>query len=149
MADVIHRTTLQFLPSANTPLYPEPEWKHNPDMTQVVGVARRFWKWDAGTERPIPQTAGEQAATIAAALDAQRDAALAAQVDNVEDVLRQVVVLFVAEFNAHTDRTNAILDAIDGASNLSGLKTAIGAITDLPTRTLAQLRTIIRAGMGT
>lgn len=147
MADVIHRTTLRFVPSANTPLYPEPEWKHNPDMSQVAGVERRFWKWDAGTERPIPQTAGEQTATIAAALSAQRDAAIA-QIDNVEDVLRQVIVLFVAEFNAHTDRTNAILDAIDGASNLSQLKTSIGAIADLPTRSLAQLRTIIRNGMG-
>ena len=62
MASVIHRTTLQFLASVNTPDYPEPTWKWSPDMSHVAGVAFKYWKWDSLAEAPIPMTAGEQAA---------------------------------------------------------------------------------------
>ena len=63
MASVINSTTLQFLESVNTPDFPTASgWVINPDMSQVVGVAHHYWKWDAGTTRPIPMTAGEQAA---------------------------------------------------------------------------------------
>jgi hypothetical protein len=62
MAAVIHRTTLQYLSSVNTPDYPEPTWKWNPDMSHVASVAFKYWKWDALAECPIPMTAGEQAA---------------------------------------------------------------------------------------
>lgn len=56
-------------------------------------------------------------------------------------LLRSALLAIVDELNRHSDKTNAILDAIDGASNLSGLKTAIGTINNLPQRTGAQLRT--------
>ena len=56
-------------------------------------------------------------------------------------LLRSVLLILVDEFNIHSAKTNAILDAIDGASNLAGLKTTVGAIADLPSRTGAQLRT--------
>jgi len=59
-------------------------------------------------------------------------------------LLRAVLLIIVDEFNNHSDKTNAILDAIDGASNLSGLKSSIGAINDLPQRTGAQLRTEVK-----
>lgn len=67
MASVIHRTTLAFLASVNTPDYPEPEWKHAPDMTAVEGVPSRYWKWDAEADRPVPMTDAERAALGAAA----------------------------------------------------------------------------------
>tara|TARA_R110002126_G_scaffold84465_3_gene205236 strand:- start:2616 stop:3062 length:447 start_codon:yes stop_codon:yes gene_type:complete len=147
MASVIHRTTFQYLGSADTPNYPEPTWKHNPDMSQVVGLAKFLWKWDAGTERPIPQTAGEQAATILERLESSRDDTISS-LDGVEDILRAMASLLVTEFNAHTDKINAILDAADNANNLSTFKAAMGAIADQPTRTLSQFRTAIRNNLG-
>ena len=76
--------------------------------------------------------------------------------DNLSDnqksnlLLRAVILTMVEEFNRHSDRTNAILDAIDGANNLASLKSAIGVINNIPARTGAQLRTAaiakIRAG---
>ena len=147
MASVIHRTTLQYFRSADTPKYPEPTWKHNPDMSLVEGLAKYLWKWDTGTERPIPQTAGEQAATLLERLESSRDGTISAM-DNVEDILRALATLLVEEFNKHTDKTNAILDAIDNASNLATLQSAVGAITNHPTRTLSQFRTAMRNNLG-
>lgn len=148
MSDVINRTTLQFLRSVNDPLYPEPTWKANPDMSQVAGVDPRFWKWDAVNDRPIPMTAGEQATAIAAALSAARDGA-AERLTQAEDITRAFMLLVLDELNAHTAKVNAILDAIDAAASLAGLKTAIGLLADLPTRTEQQLRTAIRNKLGT
>jgi len=69
---------------------------------------------------------------------------------NSNMLLRSVILTMVDEFNRHSDRTNAILDAIDGANNLSSLKSAIGVIDNIPARTGAQLRSAaiakIRAG---
>lgn len=58
-------------------------------------------------------------------------------------VIRAFMLLVLDELNAHTTKTNAILTAIDNASSLAQLKTAVAAITDLPTRTAQQLRTAI------
>lgn len=44
MADVLHRTTLQFLTSVNTPDYPSGTWVINPDMSPVAGVPQKYWK---------------------------------------------------------------------------------------------------------
>lgn len=148
MSDVINRTTLQFLRSVNDPLYPEPTWKANPDMSQVAGVDPRFWKWDAVNDRPIPMTAPEQAAATATALSAARDGA-AERLTQTEDITRAFMLLVLDEFNAHTAKVNAILDAIDAAASLAGLKTAIGLLADLPSRTEQQLRTAIRNKLGT
>lgn len=148
MAAVIHRTTLEFRPAANEPDFPEPTWKHNPDMTAVAGVLRRFWKWDAVGERPVPMTAPEQAAVVAAELEAQRENQ-AANLDQPEALLRAVVLILLDELNLHAARTNALLSAIDAATSLGTLKTAVALIADVPTRTVQQLRTAIRARMGT
>lgn len=148
MANVIHRTTLEFRASANEAFHPEPEWKHSPDMSQVVGVEPRFWKWDAVNERPIPMTAPEQAAATATALASSRDSAVA-RLTQTEDVQRAFMLMVLSEFNAHTAKTNAILSAIDAATTLANLKTAVAAITDLPVRTEQQLRNAIRNNLGT
>ena len=148
MANVIHRTTLEFRASANEAYHPEPEWKHSPDMSQVAGVEPRFWKWDAANERPIPMTAPEQAAATATALASSRDSAVA-RLTQTEDVQRAFMLMVLSEFNAHTAKTNAILSAIDAASSLANLKTAIAALPDLPVRTEQQLRTAIRTNLGT
>lgn len=70
VAAVIHRTTLVFDPSANETEHQEPEYKHNPNMTAVIGVPQRYWKapadWDAVGAGPVEMTAGEKAAVDAA-----------------------------------------------------------------------------------
>lgn len=146
--NVIHRTTLQFIASANEPDFPEPTWKWDPDMSQVLGLARNYWKWDPVAERPVPMTAGEQSAVNAAKLAASRDAA-AATLTQVENVLRAVFLIILDEFNLHTAKVNSILTAIDANATLANIRTAIAAIPDLSARTEQQLRTAIRNRMGT
>jgi len=141
MANVIHRTTLEFTRSVNTPDFPEPTWKHNPDMSAVAGVAFRYWKWDSGAERPVEMTQAEKDAVDAAETTAEENAIMA---DIDAKTLTQALALAILdEINLHATRTTAILDAIDRANSLGDVKTAIGAI-DVPTRTVAQLKTAIR-----
>jgi hypothetical protein len=60
MANVLNRTTLEYLQSVNTPDFPEQDWIINPDLSSVEGVSSRYWKIDG--DSVIPMTAEEQAA---------------------------------------------------------------------------------------
>lgn len=78
MSAVIHRTTLQYIPSVNEPDYPEPTWKWNPNMSAVIGVPQQYWKAPAdwtGDAGPLEMTAGEKTAADAAAASAENSAA--------------------------------------------------------------------------
>ena len=44
MASVINRTTLQFIPTVNTPDYSAVDWIINPDLSGVEGVPKYYWK---------------------------------------------------------------------------------------------------------
>jgi len=84
-------------------------------------------------------------ATVAVAeLSSQRDI-VAGNLDDIEGIQRAFMVLMIDELNRHSDRTNAILDAIDNAANLGQLKTAIAVIQDLPQRDLPQLKAALRS----
>ena len=146
MANCINSTSLKFLRSVNTPDYPTADgWVINPDMSQVTGVNPKYWKWD-GT-RPIPMTSGEQIALDASAVEDARDA-VAAQLDRQEDVLRAVVAAIVGELNAHSDKVNLMLSEIALATSLADFKTRMGTIPDLPQRSMAQLKTVVRNALG-
>jgi len=147
MANVISTTTLQFLRSVNTPDYPAPDWKRNPDMSQVEGVDRKYWKWDAVAERPIPMDAGEQVAYDLQQLEESRDAVVA-QLDRQEDVLRSVVAAIIGELNDASQAFNDLQAAIAAATNLGNFQTGAAAIPSRPTRTMAQLRTVVRNALG-
>ena len=132
MANVINRDTLQFLTSQNTPDFPDPPWKINPDMTQVVGVPSYHQKWDVGADRPIPMTAGEIAAFDAAALDADADAALGPLAGaNIVDVVRALALVT-------KDEINLLRTAIESINQFSG---------SLPQRTSGQIISALKAKM--
>lgn len=44
MANVINKTTLQYLKSVHTPDYMDGNWLINPDLSAVDGVAPKYWK---------------------------------------------------------------------------------------------------------
>jgi len=145
MASVLNRTTRQYLASAHTPDYPTVDWIHNPDMSAVVGFDSRYWVITGDVVTLMDAAA--RASLDAAALEAARDS-LAGQLDQTEDILRAVVLMVLDELNAHSAKVNALLTAIDNASTLANLKTAVAAIADLPTRTAAQVKTAIRSKLG-
>ena len=77
----------------------------------------------------------------------RRDA-IVNQIDGLEDILRAFALAVLDEFNVHSGRINAILDAIDNGSNLASVKTGIAAINDIPDRDIADLKTAIRNHIG-
>jgi hypothetical protein len=52
------------------------------------------------------------------------------------------------DLNLHSERMNAILDAIDQNSTLATIKSAIADIPNIPQRTGAQLKTSVRSKLG-
>ena len=145
MSSVLNRTTKQYINSVNTPDYPTIDWIVNPDMTAVVGFDSRYWIVSGDVVTLMSQA--QRDAVDAALLTARRDA-LAAQLQQTEDILRAFMLAVLDEFNLHADKHTAVLNAIDTGANLTAIKTNIAAIADYPQRTEAQLRTAVRNKLG-
>ena len=146
MANVLNRTTKQYITSVNTPDYPVVDWIIEPDLSAVVGFPSIYWTITGDTVSLMSQA--ERDAIDAALLAAARDA-IAAAMDQVEDYTRAFALVCLDEFNSHATKINAILTAIDNGSTLSAVKTNIAAIADYPQRTIAQLKTSVRNKLGT
>ncbi len=72
MANVLNRTSLQFLASVNTPSYPVADWVINPDMSPVASVRREYWVLTGDVLSEMDQAAKDVVDAAAAA--AQRAA---------------------------------------------------------------------------
>lgn len=146
MADVLNTSTLEMRQSVNEVQY-QPPWivitREQYNLWSVIPLRYRKWADDHVEEMTQP----EKDAVDFALMEATRDE-IVQQIDRQEDILRAFAGLLVDELNAHSARTNALLDAIDGAGSLAALKTAAGRIQNLPTRDLAQLRQAIRNKIG-
>lgn len=145
MATVINRTTAEVRRSVNAADYADPPWLHDPDLSGVAGVPQRHIKVTGDVVSEMSQT--EKDAVDAALLSSARDA-VAAQFDNAEDTFRAFALTVLDELNLHAERITAILDAIDAASSLGDVKTAVAAINDVPQRTIAQMKTSVRNKLG-
>lgn len=74
MASVLNRTTMEFIPSANTPDFDPADWIINPDLSAVAGQPQRYWIIDPlGSDTVRLATPAEQTA-IDDALATQRTA---------------------------------------------------------------------------
>lgn len=149
MADVLNTSTLEMRASVNegqSPYNASP-WiiitREQFNLWSTIPQIYRKWTGVAIEEMTGP----EKAAADAARLQAELDSVMTA-LDQQNDILRALVKLLVSEFNNHANKTNSILDAIDASSSLANLKTAVAGIQNHPTRTLAQLRSAIRAELG-
>lgn len=146
MANVLNRATRQYLRSVNEPDYLVQDWIINPNLDAVVGFRSAYWVITGDAVSLMTQS--QRNAVDAAELSAQRDG-LATQFNEAEDILRAFMLIVLDEFNAHTDKVNSLLDAMDASTSLADMKTRVGAITNYPTRTPAQLITAIRNRLGT
>jgi hypothetical protein len=120
MSDVVNRDTLEFRRSVDRPLWPDPPWKHDPDMSAVAGVPVKYQKWDGGADRPVEMTQAEKDAVDAAEAQALEDAEMGRL--NLKDALTALALVVLDEIN--TLRTDPR--------------------TTLPAYTVAQLKTAIR-----
>ena len=93
-----------------------------PDLSAVEGVPNKYWVITGDIVSEMSQA--EKDTVDVTILDAQRDAMVNAAIDNLESDLRQIVKLMVQEINI------------------------LRAEHDLPDRTLAQLKTVLRNSYG-
>lgn len=139
MAEVINRTTLEHILYADTGKFSPVDWIIKPDMSAVAGIDKKYWKIVGNSV--LPMDAGEQAAVDAVE-------ALAGENSEINEfdrgALRRFILVLLDEFNNHSNKINAILNAIDSANNLADVKTAVAAISDIPVRDLTQLKTAMR-----
>lgn len=145
MANVLNRTTREYLRSVHDPDYPVQDWIHNPDLSAVVGYPSKYWVITGDAVSLMTQS--ERDAVDAAELIARRDEE-AAQLDNLEGIIRALFQVMVEEFNRHADKENEILVAGRTATSLADFKSKMTSIQDYPQRTLEQLRTAIRNKLG-
>lgn len=113
-----------------------------PDLITVVGQPIKYWKLNGDLVELM------SAAEIQAVNDAEAIAKKDLSADGFDsahpNVNRAVLEIIIDEFNRHSNRTNALLDAIDNAVNLGSLQTAVQGINNIPIRTLADLKAALR-----
>jgi hypothetical protein len=68
MADVVHRTTVEYRTSVHTPDYPTETWIINPDLSSLTEVPWRYWK--VVGDAVVEMTQGEKDAVDLALLTA-------------------------------------------------------------------------------
>ena len=142
MANVIRRAgpPHPYLTSVHTPAYPTVAWLHNPDTSAVSGVDPKYWK--VVGDAVLEMTPAEKAAVDAASQTSTDDTTMTEF--DARDAIAALALTVLDEFNLHAARVNELLDAIDAATSLGDIKTAVAAMADLPTRTVPQLKTAIR-----
>lgn len=145
MATVLNRTTKQLITSANTPDYPVADWIIEPNLSAVIGFASKYWIIIGDVVSLMDPAA--RAAVDAAELNAMRDA-IAAALDSAEDILRALTLTIMDELNRHTTLEENIFAAAAAATSLADFKTRMAAVTQIPQRTITDLKIAIRNKLG-
>jgi len=146
VVDVVHRTTKEYRRSVNDPDFPTGTWIHSPDLSAVNGFDSKYWTITGDVVSLMSQ--GERDAVDAAELTSRGDT-IAALIEVAQSYEKAFAEILLDEFNGHATKINAILTAIDNGATLANVKTNIAAITDYPSRSLAQLRTALRSKLST
>jgi hypothetical protein len=145
MSSALNRTTKQYLTSVHTPDYPPAEWIINPDMSAVAGYPSIYWIITGDLVTLMNQA--ERDAVDAQRLSDARDGIIA-QLDQVEDIQRQLLIMEVGEFNKLRQWLVDFQAAVASAGNLGQLQSAVAALPDMPDITLAQVKNQLRNALG-
>lgn len=108
-----------------------------PVVTVLIDKVTRVWTVRDKTSQELTDE-----------LNANRDGVITT-VDDLESVIRALVLILLDELNQHASKITAILTSADNATTLANFKTAMLAIADQPQRTAVQVRNLMRARLGT
>jgi hypothetical protein len=146
MASLLNTSTLEILRSADETKLSAP-WVviAESDAEAWMAVPPQYRKLAGQAIEEM--TAQEKAAVDAARVQAARDAVVA-QFDRQEDISRAVALLLLDVSNRQAQRFNALLNAIDAATTLANLKSAVALIQDVPVATERQLIDALKARYG-
>lgn len=146
MASLLNTSTLEILRSADETKLSAP-WLVIPEQNAALwqSIPPQYRKLAGDTIEAMTQA--EKDAVDAAHRQAARDAVVA-QFDRQEDISRAVALLLLDVSNRQANRFNALLNAIDAATTLANLKSAVASIQDLPIATERQLIDALKARYG-
>lgn len=104
MANVLHRTTKQYLISVNTPDFPTQDWIHNPNLVAVTGFASKYWTISGDTVTLMSQAERDavDASEATANLNAARATAKAAYDTAIQDLhklIKAVALMTLDQIN--------------------------------------------------
>ena len=137
MGDYVHRTTKQYLQSVSPNDLPEPlaNYIEDPDLSNVVDVPNIYWviTGDVITE----MTQGQKDIVDAALLSDSRNAAIEADIDNLESVMRQLTQLILREINILRAQFNTTTAEVQQLTT-----------TEFADRTMAQAKAQMRSDLG-
>lgn len=148
MGDWVHRTTKSYLQSIPENELPEPAANYifMPNMSAVVGIPSIYWIITGDVITEMNQA--EKDIVDAQILSDNRDSTTA-QLDDLEEILRQIVTLSMREINILRGWTLDFKAEVAAAGNLGQLKTSVALLPDLNDLTFAQFKTQIRNDLGT
>jgi hypothetical protein len=153
-ANVLHRTAdpVVYRRSVNEPDFPTSNWFHDPDISAVQSVPRKYWR--RPLTNPVTEMTGPEKAVVDAQLasaEANVQKARAKQTYETTDqqgrVLRAVVVLTVDELNALRTWTRDFKTLTAASANYSAFATAVSTLPTLNNRTYAQAKTAIESAV--
>jgi hypothetical protein len=147
MGNFLHRTTKAYHQSAPPDALPEPigEYIENPDMSAVTGYPSIYWIITGDLVTLMSQA--ERDAVDAQRLSDTRDGIIA-QLDQVEDIQRQLLIMEVGEFNKLRQWLVDFQAAVASAGNLGQLQSAVATLPTLNPITFAQVKTQLRNALG-
>lgn len=146
MASLLNTSTLEILRSADETKYSAP-WTVLSEQNAAAWLAIPPQYRKLNGQAIEEMTQAEKDAVIAAQRQAARNAA-AAQLEQQEDILRAFMLIVLDDRNVLAARLASLLDAIDGASSLATLKTAVASINNPRQYDEQQLRDAIKARLG-
>lgn len=114
MANVLHRTTMEFRPSVNTPDYDPADWLISPDLTIVRTVPRKYWTIQGDTL--VEMDATQKAAVDAAELVSHKTAKL--------DTLRDGMMRRLAENDATYQTAKIEVEAATDTATVDAVRLA-------------------------
>lgn len=100
MADVLNRTTKQYLRSVNEPDYPQVDWIWSPDVSALAGVPTKYWNISGDLVTEMTQAekdavdAAEQSARVAAIKTEVK-----ARFDQSENSDKAIILMMIDEIN--------------------------------------------------
>lgn len=149
MATMIHETTLRVMPSVNTPDYPSPPWHvfNVAKRTQIEGVPKRYWKWDAQELRPVEMDAQEKSAVDTGILEGNKEAIVKGfDVPIPQETVIALALTVLDDRNATAAAFNTLKNAIANANDLAEVKAAAAGMADLQENvTPVQMRAACKA----
>lgn len=112
MANVLHKTNLVYKKSVNTTEYLDGEWIINPDLSNVEGVDKLYWKIDG--ESVIEMTQEEKDAVDLTRLDSLKESKIRDIDNKTSSIISQGV-----QFDGETFSLS-----VNAQSNFMGIKVA-------------------------